>query len=218
MRLLLTSAGLTNKSIINALLELTQKPFSELNLVFIPTAANIEEGDKGWLIDDLVNCKNQGFKSVDIVDISALPKNDWLPRLEEADVIYVEGGNNFYLMRCFEKSGLKEILVELLRTRVYVGVSAGSVVMCPSGDLSMSERLWSEEVGEHDSDEALGYVDFLLRPHLNSPYFPKLNLENLEEIAKEFPDTFYAIDDQTAIKIVDGKVDIVSEGVWKKFN
>jgi dipeptidase E len=85
-------------------------------------------------------------------------------------------------------------------------------------DLSMSERLWSEEVGEYDKDEALGYVDFLIRPHLNSPYFPKVNLENLEEISKENAQTFYAIDDNTAIKVIDGKTDIVSEGIWKKFN
>lgn len=218
MKLLLTSAGITNKSLSDALLELTGKPFSELNVAFIPTAANVEKGDKFWVIDDLVSLKNLGFKQIDIVDISALPKDVWLPRLEESDVIYVEGENNFHLMRWIEKSGLGEALPELLKTRVYIGVSAGSMVMCPNNDLSMSERLWSEEVGEYDKDEALGYVDFLIRPHLNSSYFPNVNLENFEKISKEIPETFYAIDDQTAIKIINGEMKIVSEGVWKKFN
>jgi dipeptidase E len=218
MKLLLTSAGLTNKSIIDALLELTGKPFSDLNLAFIPTAANVEQGDKFWVIDDLINLKNLGFKQIDIVDFSALPKDVWLPRLQEADVIYVEGGNNFHLMQCVEESGLKEILPDLLNDKVYIGVSAGSMLMCPNNDLSMSDRLWSEEVGKYEKDEALSYVDFLIRPHLNSPYFPKVNLENLEVIAKENTQTFYAIDDNTAIKFVDGKMDVVSEGVWKKFN
>lgn len=218
MKLLLTSAGFTNKTIINAFLELAEKPFAELNLAFVPTAANAEGGDKGWLIDDLINLKSLGFKQVDIVDISALPKNLWLPRLEEADVVYVEGGNTFHLMYWIEKSGLKELLPEMLKTKVYVGVSAGSMVACKNLDLSTSERLYDEKPGEDDKDDGLGYVDFLVRPHLNSPYFPKVNLENLEEIAKEIPDTFYAIDDQTAVKVVNGKFDIVSEGVWKKFN
>ncbi len=207
-----------NKSIVDAFLELAGRPFSELELAFIPTAANVESGDKGWLIDDLIKLKKLGFKSIDIVDFSALPKDVWLPRLEQSDVIYVEGGNNFHLMKCLKETGLREILPRLLKTRIYVGVSAGSMIMSPNSDLCMSERLWSEEVGEYEKDEALGYVDFLIRPHLNSPYFPKVNLENLEKIAKENPDTFYAIDDNTAIKIEDEKIKVVSEGIWKKFN
>ncbi|MDD5464268.1 MAG: Type 1 glutamine amidotransferase-like domain-containing protein [Candidatus Moranbacteria bacterium] len=218
MKLLLTSAGLSNKSIVNSLLELTERPFSELNVAFIPTASNIEKGDKFWVIDDLINLKNLGFKQVDIVDISALPKDVWLPRLGEADIFYFEGGNTFHLMHWIEKSGLKDLLPEMLKTKVYVGVSAGSMVVCKNLDLSTSERLYDEKVDEGAKDEGLGYVDFLVRPHLNSPYFPKLNLENLEKMSQEFPDSFYAIDDQTAIKIIDGKMEIISEGVWKKFN
>ncbi|EKE11829.1 MAG: hypothetical protein ACD_15C00016G0004 [uncultured bacterium] len=218
MKLLLTSAGLSNQSISNALLEMIGKPFSETTMAFIPTAANAESGDKDWLITDLIVCKKIGFKSIDIVDISAVPKDMWLPRLQEADVLYFEGGNSFHLMYWIEKSGLRELLPEMLKTKIYVGVSAGSMVACKSLDMSTSERLYSEEIVGWRSDEGLGFVDMLIRPHLNSPYFPNLNLENLEKISKEFPDTFYAIDDNTAIKVVDGKIEIVSEGVWKKFN
>ncbi|MDD5464489.1 MAG: Type 1 glutamine amidotransferase-like domain-containing protein [Candidatus Moranbacteria bacterium] len=218
MKLLLTSAGISNKSISDALLNLTIKPFSELNVAFIPTASNVEKGDKFWLIDDLTSLKNLGFKQVDIVDISALSKEAWIPRLEEADIFYFEGGSTFHLMHWIEKSGLKEVLLEMLKTRVYVGVSAGSMVACKNLDLSTSERLYDEKPGEDDKDEGLGYVDFLVRPHLNSPYFPKLNLENLEKMSHEFPDTFYALDDQSAIKIADGEMEIISEGVWKKYN
>lgn len=218
MKLLLTSAGLTNKSIIDALLEMTKKPFFELKVAFVPTASNAEAGDKFWVIDDLINLKNLGFKQIDIVDFSALPKDVWLPRLEDADVIYVEGGNTFHLMHWIEKSDLKNLLPEILKTRVYVGVSAGSMVACKSLDLSTSERLYDDKPGEYNKDEGLGFVDVLIRPHLNSQYFPNLNLEDLEKLSQEFPETFYAIDDNTAIKIVDDKMEIISEGVWKKFN
>lgn len=218
MKLLLTSAGLSNKSIVNAFLELAEKPFSELKLAFIPTASNAEEGNKDWLIDDLARCKNLGFKSIDIVDISAIPKEMWLLRLQEADVFLFEGGNTFHLMHWIEKSGLKEVLPELLKNRVYVGISAGSMVACKSLDLSTSKRLYSEEIGEYAKDEGLGFVNLLIRPHLNSPHLPNLTIENLEKMSKEFPETFYAIDDNTAIKVIDDKIEVISEGEWRKFN
>lgn len=218
MKLLLTSNGLSNKSISTALLDLVGRPFSECNAVFIPTAANVEAGHKDWLIKDLSSCVEAGFKEVDIVDISAVPKDVWLPRLENADVLMFGGGNTFHLMRYVEESGLKEILPELLKPRVYVGISAGSVIAGKSLDMSDSERLYSEEIGEYKKDEGLGFVDFLVRPHLNSEYFPKMRLSVLEGLAKEKPATFYALDDNSAIKIDGDKMEIVSEGEWRKFN
>lgn len=215
MKLLLTSAGLSNKSIAKALLELLGRPFSDANLVFIPTAANVEEGDKDWLIDDLVNCKKLGFKQIDIVDISAIPKDLWLSRFETADVLLLGGGNTYHLMKWIDKSGLKEILPEMLKKKIYVGISAGSIVT--SKDISLLSVFYEGEF-DNEKQNGLGFVDFQIRPHLNSPFFPKANLENMEKIAKEFPETFYAIDDNTAIKVIEDKVEIVSEGAWKKFN
>ncbi len=218
MKLLLTSAGIANKSIANALLELAERPFSQLNLAFIPTAANVEKGDKSWLIDDLNSLKNLGFQQIDIVDISALPKDVWLPRLKEADILHFGGGNTFHLMHWVEKSGLREVLPELLENKIYVGTSAGSMIACRSLDLSTSERLYDEKVIKDAKDEGLGYVDFLVRPHLNSPYFPNINLDTLGKFAEEFAEIFYALDDNSAIKVVDGNIEVVSEGIWKKFN
>jgi dipeptidase E len=220
MKLLLTSAGLSNQSISNALLDLSSRPFSQLKLAFIPTAANAsKEFDKDWLITDLINCKNLGFEAIDIVDISAIPRDLWLPRLQEADILLFGGGNTFHLMYWIEKSGLKELLPEMLKTKIYVGISAGSMAAGKNLRLSSnSKRLYSEEIGEYTKDEGLGFVDFLVRPHLNSPHFPNINLENMEKIAKELPETFYVIDDNTAVKVVDGEVEVISEGEWKKFN
>jgi dipeptidase E len=215
MKLLLSSAGLTNKSISDALLELTQKPFSELSLAFIPTAANVEEGDKDWVIDDLANCKRLGFRSIDIVDISAIPKEMWLPRLQAADILLFEGGNTFHLIHWIKKSGLEELLPGMLKSKVYVGISAGSIAACKK--FSLLKISYGDEYKDENED-GMGYVDFQIRPHLNSPHFPNANLENMGRLSKELSDTFYAIDDNTAIKVVDGKIEIVSEGEWKKFN
>jgi dipeptidase E len=218
MKLLLTSAGFTNKSISNALLELTSRPFSELKLAFIPTAANVEKGDKGWLIDSLYDCKKLGFLEIDVVDISALAKDIWKPRLENADVLLFGGGNTFHLIYWLEKSGLKEILPGMLKNKVYVGISAGSMVTAKKISLSQSEKLYYEDLDQYENENAMGFVDFQIRPHLNDPYFSKVTVKNLEEMAKEILEPIYAIDDNSAIKVVDDKVEVISEGEWKKFN
>lgn len=129
MKLLLTSAGFTNKSIINALKELSDKPLGKTKLVFVPTAANVEEGDKVWLINDLVNCKKVGFESINIVDISVLPKDVWAKRIVDSDILMFGGGNTFHLMYWLEKTGLKHRIRSLLNSRIYVGISAGSMVV-----------------------------------------------------------------------------------------
>jgi len=212
MKLLLTSSGLTNKSIAKALLDLAGKPFNELNLVFIPTAANVEKGDKDWLLKDLINCRNLGFASIDIVDISAVPRDIWEPRIKEANILLFGGGNTYHLMHWIRESGLKEILPRLLTNRVYVGTSAGSIVATHSLSITTSEP------GEYKDEQALSYVNFHVRPHFNSPRFPSIKKEYLEKIANELHEPIYAIDDQTAIKIVNGKIEIISEGEYLEFN
>ena len=218
MKLLLTSGGLMNDSIISALKELTQKPFNELHLAFIPTASNMEDGDKWWLIKDLEICKKLGFKSIDIVDISALPRKIWQKRLEKAHVILNEGGNTFHLNYWMRESGLKDLLPELLKTRVYIGISAGTIVMTPSLILSGSEKEALKEIGEEIYEEGLGMVNFFVEPHLNNSYFPQLTFDYVEEQSKKISQTIYALDDNSAIKVDGENIEVVSEGEWKKFN
>lgn len=218
MKLLLTSGGLANESIIKALQDLVVKPFSELKVAFIPTASNLESGDKWWLIKDLVKLRELNFAQIDTVDISALPKEIWLKRLQEADVIFVEGGNTYHLMYWFNKSGLSEILSELLKTKVYVGVSAGTLIMTPSLLNAVEERQPALDIGETAYDNALAHVDFMVTPHINSPYFPDNNFENLEKESKKYSHSIYGLDNNSAIKVDGEKVEVISEGEWKKYN
>lgn len=218
MKLLLTSGGLENKSIIKALQELVVKPFSELKVAFIPTASNLEEGDKWWLIDDLIKLKELKFLSIDIVDVSALPKEVWLERLKEVDILMVEGGNTYHLMYWFNYSGLSEILPELLKTKVYIGVSAGTLVATSSILNSKSEKVFAEKIHQKISDKGLSLVDFMIEPHINNKYFPENSFENLEKRSKKYPYPIYGLDDNSAIKIDDNKIEVISEGNWKKFN
>jgi dipeptidase E len=217
MKLLLTSAGLSNQSIIEALLKLTGKPFSQLKLAFIPTASNVEKGDKWWLIDDLKKLQELKFSSIDIVDISALPKDIWQKRLEEADILFFEGGNTCHLIYWIKKSGLVNLLPELLKTRIWVGVSAGSMVVTKEISLNDSQLLY-EEQDDTKNNTGLGYLDFHIRPHLNNKYYSNVTLENIQKIADETKETIYALDDNSAIQVVDDNIEVISEGIWKKFN
>jgi len=217
MKLLLTSGGLTNKSIANALFELVGKKPEDTSLCFIPTASNVEKGDKDWLINDLINIHKQNFKSVSIADISAVSEDIWRPQMEEADVLFFEGGNTYHLMKWMNKSGLTNLLPELLKTKVYVGLSAGSMVTSPDLALRLSQIIYREDM-EEEPMVGLNYVDFYFLPHLNSPYFPARMEENIKEAAKTLSKKIYALDDQSALKIVDGKIEIISEGKYLIFN
>ena len=219
MKLLLTSGGLTNQSIAKALFDLVGKAASETKIAFIPTAMNVARGEKDWFVDDLFNIKQQGLKNFDIVDISALPRASWLPRLESADVLFFSGGNTYHLMRWLKESGLAELLPDLLATRVWAGISAGSMVTNPSLALSSNDRkIYYEEQLGYSSDDALGLVDFYIRPHFNSAHFPHATKDNLENIGKNISGVIYALDDNSALKVIDGEVEIISEGEYLVLN
>ena len=215
MKLFLTSAGLSNKTLVNSFEDLVGLKGKEVKIAFIPTAANFEEGDKDWLINDYSNLKKQNY-IVDIVDISALPKEIWLPRLEEANVIFVGGGNTFHVMYWFDKSGLTEILPELLKTRVYAGISAGSCIAGPTIFNSV-QNLFDEKY-DLEIKEGLNLVNLQIIPHLNSKWFPKVNEENLEKASKDLIEPIYALDDDSAVIVNGNNIEVVSEGKWRKFN
>lgn len=214
MKLLLTSGGITNKKIAKALFDLVGKKPKDISLVFIPTASNVEMGDKGWFIDDLINLKKQGFKSINIADISAVPENIWRPQFEKTDILFFEGGDEYNLMEWINKSSLAKLLPKFLKTKVYVGLSAGSMVTNPDLALEISQTLYGEDLDRTESMLGLNYVNFYFIPHLNSPHFPKLIEKNIRKMAKGTPKKVYAMDDQSALKVVDGKVEVISEGKW----
>lgn len=218
MKLLLTSAGITNDKIAKALFELTGKKPEEITVAFIPTASNAEIGDKDWLISDLINLKKQHFGSIEITDISAIDEQIWKPSLERADILYFEGGNTYHLMRWLERSGLSGSLVDLLQNKVYVGVSAGSMVTSPDLALKLSQVIYEEDMIETEVLEGLGLVDFYFLPHLNSEWFKKVRKENIEKVGKEMNRKIYALDDQSALKIDGDVLEVVGEGEWFMVN
>ncbi len=219
MRLLLTSAGISNTSIHDALVELLGKPVAEASALFVPTA--IYAYPNGADIARKVICGTLGspfcelgWKSLGVLELTALPsikEELWVPMVQETDALLVGGGDCQYLTYWMRQSGLAALLPSLLRKTVYVGLSAGSMVMTRFG------TTYGHHTLPADSDKALGLVDCALHPHLDYELFPENSLANLEKLAATLPMPSYMIDDQTAIKVTDGAIEVVSEGNWKLF-
>lgn len=211
MKLLLSSAGITNQSIANAVVELVGKAASDTKVALIPTASNLEKGNKDWYIRQLTNLQRYGFSWIDIVDISA-PEVQWRERLAEVDVVVMSGGNTFYLLDQVRKSGFDEWLKGNLEKKVYVGISAGSIITTPSIAIASVDN-GDENLSGLTDLTGLGLVDFEVSPHTPEHVSHEGNKKYLESISNEL----YALDDQSALKIVDGKVEAVSEGNWLKY-
>jgi dipeptidase E len=218
VKLLLTSGGVTNPSLERALLDLLGKPVAESSALAIPTAQwghpmcgpvgvrGFVVGGPPWLLAGM------GWRSIGALELTALPSigaERWEPWVREADVLLVDGGDATYLCHWMRESGLAGLIPSLTET-VWVGVSAGSMVMTPRIGADFVE--WP---GATD-DRTLGVVDFSIFPHLG--VFESNTLENAERWAAEIGGPAYALDDQSGITVVDGVVEVVSEGEWRRLD
>ncbi len=237
MKFLLTSCGMSNESIRHTLVDLLGKPIAESSALCIPTAVYAFLPSGAVMAYQLIRggaasplCE-LGWKSLGVLELTALPsikREHWVPLVQETDALLVGGGDPFYLCYWMRQSGLADLLPELGRETVYVGVSGGSMAVTPisgeqydgidpldphhwriSGMLDQADR-------QSGSDRALGLVDFTLYPHLDHPSMPEASLTNLERWAAGVDVPVYLIDDQSAITVIDGEVSVVSEGHWKR--
>ena len=219
MRLLLTSAGVKNASIHDALVDLLGRPIGDSNALCIPTAqyGHPQVSPEGaWRFisgqSRLPMC-DLGWKSLGVLELTALPSIDaerWVSWVRETDVLLVSGGDALYLCHWMRQSGLADLLPSLRET-VWVGLSAGSMVMTPR--IGADFVGWKPPTGD---DRALGIVDFSIFPHLGLE--PENTMAGAEKWAAEIAGPGYAIDDETAIRVTDGAVDVVSEGHWRLFS
>jgi dipeptidase E len=221
MKLLLTSAGIKNASIHSALQRLLPKTIADCNALCIPTALYghpMGTPAGAWRFiagkESTPMCE-LGWKSVGVLELTALPsiaRERWVGWVQQADVLLVNGGDALYLAHWMRQSGLADLLPSLPDI-VWVGLSAGSMVMTPRvGDDFVETR--PPITGD---DRALGLVGFSIFPHLDYPDFPDNTMACAEKWAAGIGCPAYAIDDQTAIQVADGSVEVISEGHWKFF-
>jgi dipeptidase E len=221
MKFLLTSAGVTNTSIHDSLVDLLGKPIAECDALCIPTASYghpMAGPGRAWAFisgrEPRTPMCELGWKSLGVLELTALPSIEaerWVQWVREADVLLVNGGDALYLCHWMRQSGLADLLPSLRET-VWVGLSAGSMVMTPR--IGEDFVQWKPPTA---GDETLGVVDFSIFPHVENPDLPTNTLAAAERWAADIAGQAYAIDDQTAIKVVNGTVEVVSEGQWKLF-
>jgi dipeptidase E len=222
MKLLLTSMGVSNASIHDALVDLLGKPISESNALCVPTGIepfrggplsvyNFINGDKASVMCGL------GWKSLGVLELTALPsirKEYWTSAVQETDALLVWGGSPLYLCYWMRQSGLADLLPTLRAEFVYVGTSGGAMVATPD----FGGATYDDSEPLTGSDKALGLVDFSVFPHFEREEMPDTTVESIGRWAAGLAVPAYAIDDQTAIKVVDGTVQVITEGRWKLFN
>jgi len=218
MKLLLTSGGVTNPSIHAALERLLRKPVAECQALVVPTAQwghpMCGPGSVQGLVaagPDWRDSSGLGWASLGVLELTALPTigaQRWVPWVRAADVLLVDGGDATYLCHWMRESGLADLLPTLPET-VWVGVSAGSMVMTPRIGSYFVE--WPSA----PDDRTLGVVDFSIFPHLNA--FPTNTPADAARWAADIDGPAYAIDEQTAIVVDGGSVEVVSEGQWTRF-
>jgi dipeptidase E len=220
VKLLLTSGGVTNGSIRDALVDLLGKSISASRALVIPTAqwghpmlgpASVRSSVAGE--PPFHRMTSLGWASLGVLELTALPsigEERWMPWAREADVLLVDGGDATYLCHWMRESGLSRVMPSLTET-VWVGISAGSMVMTPRiGDDFVS---WPSA----PDDRTLGVVDFSIYPHLDHEQMPGNTMADAKRWAADIGGPAYAIDDHTAIKVTDGTVEVISEGHWRAF-
>ncbi|WP_328999513.1 Type 1 glutamine amidotransferase-like domain-containing protein [Kribbella sp. NBC_00709] len=242
MKLLLTSAGIRNASIHDALVELLGKPISESSALFIPTAIYPFSGgaygaSRAIIGEASPSLAGLGWKSLGILELSVLPSIDeaaWVPTVRDADALLFWGGDPLFLANWMRRSGLADLLPTLRPEAVYVGVSAGAIAATSTfvetfyqpprasdGPLKTENVVFSTPKGDIESilvtGQGAGLVDFGVIPHFEHPDHPDASVANAEKWAARIPAPTYAIDDESALKVTDGGVEVVSEGQWKLF-
>ena len=242
MRALLTSGGIKNSSIHDALVDLLGKPIAESNALFIPTGVYPFPGGPGMAWRAITGEASSplcglGWGSLGILELTALPSIDeaaWVPTVRDADALLVWGGDPLFLANWMRRSGLTGLLPTLRSEAVYVGVSAGSMAATSvfvetyiepphgnDGPLKSENMVFTTSQGDVNrilvTGQGAGLVDFAVIPHLEHAHHPDASLANAERWAARIPAPTYAIDDETAIRVVDGAAQVVSEGQWKLF-
>jgi dipeptidase E len=226
VKLLLTSNGIANPSIHDALVDLLGKPIAESSALFVPTGIYPFPGggERAW---EAIQGEAKsplcelGWKSLGLLELTALSsvrRENWVPALQETDALLVYGGNVLYLSYWMQQSGVADLLPSL-ENLVYVGVSAGSIATTPYN----YDAEWNLRLVPPDSDLALGggrpmgLVDFALSVHLDNPdpIFEANSMANVERWAADLPVPTYAIDDETALTVSGSSVEVVSEGHWE---
>ena len=209
MRLLLTSTGLSHPDTTQAFLELIARPPAETKVAFVPTAARSVE-ELHYVNESKKELLGLGINNIFDVDLKNTPADQVL----SADILYVCGGNTFYLLNAVRQTGFDKTIKQFVDSdKLYLGVSAGTILVTPSIQIAAVEPFDPNDVGLTDLT-GLNLVDFEISVHT-----PEIvSLENVEKYTQNHKTKLYAISDQTALKVVDNQVEVIGARQFQIFN
>lgn len=210
MKLLLTSAGVTTQAIANKLAALVGNGNRKVG--FITTAANVEPGNKDWYINQIISLQKYGFDYIDFIDPSAADV-DWKTRLADVGIIFVSGGNTFHLLNQSRTTGFDAWLRQHIERIVYIGVSAGSIIMTPHIGVASIDNGDTNLAGITDLT-GFGFVPFELSPHTPE----MVSVSAVAAYASTIQHKLYAINDTSALCIKDGRLKIINDGQYWEYN
>jgi peptidase E len=197
MKLLLTSAGFSNKEIFNTFLKLIDKPMDQVRLVFIPTASRTKDELK-YVNKSRQELVDFGIKNITTLNLDHKITNE---NLINIDVIYVCGGNTFYLLQKIRESGFDQILPNF--KGLYIGVSAGSIVVGP--DIKVSNPYDKNDTNLTNT-AGLNIVDLAIAPH-----YQRKNKTIFEKLKKQVNYDIVGLTDNQAVLVNNGKKIIIGQ-------
>ena len=199
-KLLLTSSGFENKILKYKFLELVGKPADRIRILFIPTAANGEK-DTSYVDLDKKKIFETGITPENFIEYD-LDKDVSDISLDEIDVIYVEGGNTFYLIDKVRKTGFDKKIKEMVeRGIVYVGASAGSILAGPNIDMTNPET--------HDDFGVTDYTGLNLTDKVICPHFNKKDEAFIDRFKSKNNDEVIRLNDGQALVVLGNQEEII---------
>ncbi|MCL2280649.1 Type 1 glutamine amidotransferase-like domain-containing protein [Candidatus Saccharibacteria bacterium] len=212
MRAILASSGFNAPETVQKCIQFVDKPAAEINFAIINEAMIVEPGDHRWFFEDIDGIRNNFGGKIELVDIQALDINETEKRLKNADVIFVTGGNTDYLATVFEKTGFIKILSKLLKTKVYVGSSAGSCVL---GHRPSHKTFTDVYMEAQYTDKYPELLDIEILPHLHNPYFNTKDGNWIIEDSRVAKVPVYVISDEAAVVVNDNEISLIGKDYLK---
>ena len=204
--ILLTSGGIRFQPVADAFIKLLHNKPSETRMAHIMTATKMAR-HLTYLAEDIAAFKKLGLNYEDI-DIEGKSADELRTILKDFDVIYVQGGDPYYLLKHIKLSGFDVVIQELLAAgKLYVGVSAGSYVACPTLESALWKRPERARHGLADNEPAMHLVDFLVQVHYEDKHKDAVKMG----IAHTHLPVRILTNNQ-ALLIIDGNIQLVGSG------
>jgi dipeptidase E len=212
MNLLLTSAGI-HESFKDIFLSLLPKPASEISVSYIITAAFGEEGDKSWLYKAKEQLQSFGILDIEDLDLRGKNKEDLYSTLSKKDIILVNGGNTFYLLKYIKESGFDDVIKQLLKQeKIYIGISAGSYIACPT----IEQAHWRHQ--DRNDWNVTDLAGLNLVPFLISAHFTENIRSEVEDGVRSTRYPVVALSDTQAVLVRKNEIKIIGEGKKETYN